>query len=187
MNQTIIFCGGVVVGGVIGYFIGKKREESFREAEIASIKEAYGHDNKKKNVASTENMERSVASVERPSDGMKKMKLSYIPDDDKSGDDEWDEADKQNPVEPEMVPYVISPDAFANEKPEYAKITLVYYEDNEVLINDQEECIDIGTDIGYDAINHFGEYEKDAVYIRNEQLGNDYEVLLEHASWEGGE
>lgn len=183
MNQTIIFCGGVVVGGVIGYFIGKKREESFRESEIESIKETYSRNVKKAadiyDVANEEMKKESRV-------GMEKLHVSYIPDDSKSADEEWDEAEKQNPVEPEMVPYVVSPDAFANEHAEYAKLTYVYYEDNEVLINEEEECVDIDSSIGYDAINHFGEYEKDAVFVRNEALGNDYEVLLEHSSW-GGE
>ena len=174
MNKSIIFCAGAVVGGLVGYYIGKKREESFREAEIASVKDAYAKDI---HDAVDEAYDEYKKQVE-------KLHVSYIPDDeDKSGDEEWDEADKENPVEPEMVPYVISPDGFANEKSEYAKLTLVYYEDNEVLINEEEECVDIDTSIGYDAINHFGEYEKDAVFVRNEALGNDYEVLLEHSSW----
>lgn len=176
MNQTIIFCGGVVVGGVIGYFIGKKREESFREEEIASVKAAYAKDIHEAVDEAYDEYKKQV----------KKLNLSYIPDDSKSADEEWDEAEKENPVEPEMVPYVVSPDAFANEHAEYAKLTYVYYEDNEVLINEEEECVDIDSSIGYDAINHFGEYEKDAVFVRNEALGNDYEVLLEHSSW-GGE
>lgn len=174
MNQAIIFCTGVAVGGLVGYYIGKKREERFREEEIESVKAAYSKDI---HDAVNEAYDEYKKQAE-------KLCVSYIPtDEEKSGDDEWDEAEKENPVEPEMVPYVISPDAFANEKSEYAKLTLVYYEDNEVLINEEEECVYIDTSIGYDAINHFGEYEKDAVFVRNEALGNDYEVLLEHSSW----
>ena len=46
MNRLIIFgaCIGTVVGGLTGYYIGKKREESFREEEIASVKAAYAKD-----------------------------------------------------------------------------------------------------------------------------------------------
>ena len=32
-------------------------------------------------------------------------------------------------------------------------------------------------DIIGDALSHFGEYEEDAVYVRNEQLRAEYEIL----------
>lgn len=166
MNQAFIFSAGLVVGGIAGYYICKKRYHIVK-AEVVEIKETKKEEPIKNDI-----------SKEEP---------SYMKHEEKTGDEEWDEAEKQYPVEPEMIPYVISPEAFANEKPEYAKVTLVYYEENEVLINEEEETVDIDSNIGYDSINHFGEFEKDAVFIRNESLGNDYEVLLEHASWEGGE
>ena len=33
--------------------------------------------------------------------------------------------------------------------------------------------------IGFESLNHFGEYEDDSVYVRNERLRVDYEVLLD--------
>lgn len=168
MNKAIIFCSGVVVGGISGYFFCKHK---YHIVDVVDIPESGPI--------------RETKAVEEDTPHDEELYSVSYKKEDKSGDEEWDEAEKSGPVEPEMVPYVISPEAFANEHNDFAKLTLVYYEDNEVLLNDQEECVDIGTDIGYDAINHFGEYEKDAVFIRNEALGNDYEVLLEHAAWNG--
>ena len=167
MNNIVIFSSGVIVGGISGYFFCKKKYNIIGKSNIEEVEPCVNE------AIVKENFEGSLYSA------------SYVKKQEKSGDEEWDEADKTNPIEPEMVPYVISPEGFANEHSDYAKLTVVYYEDNEVLINDEEECVDIGSTIGYDAINHFGEFEKDAVFIRNEALGNDYEVLLEHAAYDG--
>ena len=74
------------------------------------------------------------------------------------------------------APYVISPDEFG-EKDDYDTITLMYYEDD-ILADDNEDKIDdVDGIIGYDSLSHFGEYEDDAVYVRNDARRTDYEVL----------
>lgn len=166
MNKYVIFITGFVAGGLAGYFLCKKK---YHIVDLEVVPEKV----KKEEVCEDQEKEELYS-------------VSYTMEEDDS-DEEWDEAEKEGPVEPEMVPYTISPTAFADEHSDFAKLTLVYYEDNEVLINEAEECVDIGTEIGFDAINHFGEYEKDAVFVRNEALGNDYEVLMEHAAWNGGD
>lgn len=35
------------------------------------------------------------------------------------------------------------------------------------------------TDIGDDALGHFGEYEDDSVFVRNDEEQTDYEILLD--------
>lgn len=164
-NWIIFFSTGMVAGGVVGYFICKKRYHIVKAEPV----ETPVILNKEENVK----------------DYKEKVYEASYKQEEKEGDEDWDEAEKVNPAEPEMVPYVISPEAFASEHSDYAKLTVVYYEDNEVLLDEEEECMDVGSTIGYDAINHFGEYEKDACFIRNERLGNDYEVLLEHRAYEG--
>lgn len=169
LKEIIIFSAGGLVGGIAGYFICKKKYGIVEAEEVKGVV----------------NPHKDAAEVRESQDKYEQelYSASYVRKDKKTGDEEWEEAEKVGPTEPEMVPYQISPEAFADEHPEYAKSTLVYYEDNEVLINDEEECVDIGSTIGHDAINHFGDFEKDAVFIRNEALGNDYEVLLEHAAF----
>ena len=163
-NWIIFFSTGMVAGGVVGYFICKKRYHIVKAEPVETP---------------------VILKKEEVKDYKEKVYEASYKQEEKEGDEEWDEAEKINPAEPEMVPYVISPEAFASEHSDYAKLTVVYYEDNEVLLDEEEECMDIGSTIGYDSINHFGEYEKDACFIRNERLGNDYEVLLEHRAYEG--
>ena len=74
------------------------------------------------------------------------------------------------------VPYVISPEEFGDIE-EYDTISLTYYAD-QVLTDDCDEVIGNVDDIvGIDSLDHFGEYEDDSVFVRNDRLRTDYEIL----------
>lgn len=76
-------------------------------------------------------------------------------------------------------PYIIPPDLFGNDD-SYDTETLTYYSDG-VLTDDQDNPIeDIQGMIGNDSLMHFGEYEPDAVYVRNDRLKIDFEILLDN-------
>lgn len=78
----------------------------------------------------------------------------------------------------EPKPYVISPEEVGNTDEDYDLISLNYYEDG-VLADDWDEPIeDVERVVGKDSLNHFGEYEDDSVYVRNDRLKCEYEILL---------
>ncbi len=78
----------------------------------------------------------------------------------------------------EPKPYVISPEEVGNTDEDYELISLNYYEDG-VLADDWDEPIeDVERVVGKDSLNHFGEYEDDSVYVRNDRLKCEYEILL---------
>lgn len=78
-----------------------------------------------------------------------------------------------------QVPYIITPDEFG-EKDGYDIISLTYYHNDGVLADDMDERIDDYEDIiGKDALDHFGDYEDDSVFVRNDRLKADYEILLD--------
>lgn len=75
-------------------------------------------------------------------------------------------------------PYTISPNEFG-ELEDYDKISLTFYSDG-VLANDLDQVIDEGSydeTVGSDFVDGFGEYEEDSVYVRNDKLKRDYEIL----------
>ena len=79
-------------------------------------------------------------------------------------------------------PYDISPDEFG-EFDDYEKISLTYYKD-QILADDGDEPIeDIDEVVGSESLNCFGEYEDDAVFVRNDRLKCDYEILLDHRKY----
>ena len=77
----------------------------------------------------------------------------------------------------QIGPYVITPEEFDEEG--YETISLTYYADG-VLTDEQDFPIeDVEDTVGNDALNSFGEYEDDSVYVRDDDKGIDYEILLD--------
>lgn len=79
------------------------------------------------------------------------------------------------PVEDER-PYVISPDEFG-EKDGYENVTLTYYADGVLTDYFDNVISNIDEVVGFDSLDHFGEYEDDVVFVRNEKMETDYEIL----------
>lgn len=79
-------------------------------------------------------------------------------------------------------PYVINPGEFG-EKDGYRIISLKYFADG-VLTDDWDVPFDeddIPSIVGKDFASHFGEWEDDSVYVRNDMNETDYEILaVEH-------
>ena len=74
--------------------------------------------------------------------------------------------------------YVISPDEFG-EKTGYDIISLTYYADG-ILADDSDAIVEDTEDtVGFDSLNHFGEYEDDSVFVRNDDRECYYEILLD--------
>lgn len=73
-------------------------------------------------------------------------------------------------------PYVISPDEYG-EYSEYNIISLICFEDGVITDRDFDILDHPEEHIGKDACKHFGDYEIDAVHIRNDAKQCDYEIL----------
>lgn len=81
--------------------------------------------------------------------------------------------------EAECEPYSIPPEQFDADNG-YQKIMLVWYEKNRVLAYDNNPRITIDPDVYPETVgdfeNHFNDWEKDTVYMRNEVEEIDYEI-----------
>lgn len=79
-------------------------------------------------------------------------------------------------------PYAIPPEEYGDLEG-YRQIELTYYSDG-TLADDNDEIVDDVADIiGNDALNHFGEFEDDSVFIRNDRLKCDYQILLDNRAY----
>lgn len=83
-------------------------------------------------------------------------------------------------------PYVITPEDFASSPPGYNCCPLDYYKDG-VLADGWGVPMDIEETIGEEALDHFGEYVDDVVYVRNERLELDYEVTRDPRTYKEAE
>ena len=92
---------------------------------------------------------------------------------------EYEHNDYDNSAQNELEvdkPYVISPEEFG-EFDNYEQISLTYYDDG-YLADDMDDLVeDVEDIIGWELLNHIGEYEEDAIHIRNDSLKTDYEIL----------
>ena len=81
--------------------------------------------------------------------------------------------------------YIIPPENFG-ELDDYETSSLTYYSGDDVLADENNEIVqdqDREKLIGREALYHFGEYEEDSVFVRNDILGCDFEILLDRGKY----
>ena len=127
-----------------------------------------------------ENFDKHMAEREHPEE------------DEEDLDEEFDNEEKieslRKSKEDKKLPYIIDAAAFHNTQQWYDKITLTYFEGNDVLTDDREDPIDNPEElVGTDYKKFFGidENEPDIVMIRNDCNGCDYEICRVPASYAG--
>ena len=79
-------------------------------------------------------------------------------------------------------PYTISPDEYGEDE-KYEQILMYYYADGVLTDNKDNRIFDIEKLIGDEALNCFGEYEDDCVYVRNDELLQEYEIMLDKRNY----
>lgn len=94
-------------------------------------------------------------------------------------------------VDPEDIrtpdrPYIITVDEFMVNEDERDQISLVFYDEDGVLVDERDSPItDIAGTVGLDSLTKFGHKsgDKKIVYVRNEKLGAEYEIVLDGRSY----
>lgn len=82
----------------------------------------------------------------------------------------------------ESKPYVIRPDEF-DELDDYDVESLTYWSDG-ILTDDNDDVIEnVDEVVGLESLTHFGEFEDDSVFVRNDRLKCDYEILIDYRSY----
>lgn len=171
MLNVLLFITGAAVGSVVTWKLVETKYARIAQEEIESVKEVFAREyaDKSKDINS-ENEEQEEHEEPDPSEGdyIKYVEtvttLGYIHEEGGAmmGD----------------KPYVIPPEDFG-EKDDYSTETLIYFKDS-VLADDMDHRIeDVEAMVGVESLNHFGEYEDDSVYVRNDRLKTDFEILLD--------
>jgi hypothetical protein len=89
-------------------------------------------------------------------------------------------------IRTEEAPYVISYDEFMECEKDYNQSTLAWYENDNVLADEQDKPIEnIDRTVGEYNLDRFGHGSKDnnVVYIRNEVLEHEFEVIRHRGSY----
>jgi hypothetical protein len=195
ISMIFTFIAGVAVGIVATHKIAEQKYRNIADEEIESVVERFSNreptviqnkvkvEDDKGKIADERALTPKTNILEYKSNvdrfGYDKINKDNIRpnQDDKTKGKEVEDMQKLNDNNPSI--YVITPDEF-NTLDGFETATLYYSSDNYVLDSDYHVLPDsvISRTIGHDPYGHFGEYEEDSVYIRNEELMCDYEILL---------
>lgn len=168
MNKVFIFTLGAAAGSLLTWKIVEQKYKQIADEEIESIKEHY----KRK----TENNE-SIVTSGYYSDTNTNSEVNDYKEQvvDLGYSDEDDYTVEVETGDDLVEPFVISPNDFG-EVPGYNTESWTCYADN-ILTNEIGEIVSEPENIIGDALLHFGEYEEDSVYVRNDNNECDYEIL----------
>ena len=178
MKAVISFVVGAAIGSLLTWKFAKDKYERIAQEEIDSVKEYY------KSCAEEEAVDRIIINPPRE---------VY---------DEEDVEDVKNIIEENGYqsdsqkgegtghPYVITPEEFASSNQYYDKISLSMYTGGEITDEDSKLIYtspELEKMIGIRNLDRMGEYERGVLYVRNDILQTDYEVIEEGEPIDGSE
>lgn len=196
MNKNIIpfiaFVAGAVAGGLATWQYAKKKYEKESQEEIAEVREFYKKERERykeslktsevskevnDNVANNPNPNISVSKEDRNAykDTLNKVNYTNY----SLGKEDTKEVESYM----QEGPYLISYDDFGNIE-DYEQETLRYYSDETVARDEDDEVIDDVEDrIGYECLRHFGDEFDDIIYVRNDDLKTDFEIIKDEGKY----
>ena len=185
MSNRSLFSLGFIIGAASGatvaWYLLKDKYETLAQEEIDSVKEVFA---RREQEMKDETVKRNVAEGIKDSDRTKPDLKEYAEQLKKNGYTRYSDlsADDEGVSDKQTKPYVIPPEQFGDDE-NYDQISLTYYADG-VLANENDEVIeDVEDAVGIDSLNHFGEYEDDSVFVRNDARKCDYEILLDQRTY----
>ena len=174
--NLLIFVFGFTIGAISTYKYSEKKFKRISDEEIRSVKEAYKKRKSKDENSSDDEIEENKATISNVDTNMEKELSEYYAKIYDAGYSNYSDIEHRSASKP----YVIHPnEACEKEEEGYSFVSLSYYTDG-IITDDNDEILeDIEGTIGEESLKHFGEYEDDSVYVRNDRLKIDYEILLE--------
>ena len=176
IKNALIFSLGAATGSLVAWRLLKTKYERITQEEINSYKEYV----RAKNTQTAIEGEGEEDTDEITEEVVEELTESGIPKDilDRYRSTEYERED----CKPVKEPYVIPPEEYGM-CPGYECTSLTYYADG-VLTDEWDNVIESPDDIvGEDFASHYGEYEDDCVFIRNDEEKRDYEILRDLSSF----
>lgn len=200
------WCGG----GALAYFLTKRdlqrKYEKLADEEIRHAKEFYAKKYKSGEYEDPVKLAEGLAQDEQDlKDAVED--LQYGQQNSSAGDQEaairsihgtvenkveavegdvWDWSEEMEARETDPTkPYVITIDEYMQNEPEHTQTTLTYFAEDDVLADEKEHIPNSDEIVDDDNLNRFGHGSKDnnIVYVRNDRLEADYEILFNHGSY----
>lgn len=157
----LAFIFGAGVGAVVTWKFLNDRYERLVQEEVMSVKEALCKDK-----SDTVEQKDESFDIEAEADKVESEYIDRLREYHHTGEHDLSK------------PYIIHPDEFGMYD-EYESTSLKCFADRVVTDMDNEIIEDVDLVVGDESLDHFGEFEPDAVYVRNDKLKCDYEILLD--------
>jgi hypothetical protein len=178
-----MFAVGAVVGSAATWMILKSKYEQRVQEEIESVKEAFIEMNRSDEQTEEDSEDEAEASEEYHQVNWEELE---------DLDEELDEyADLTNLYSSEKggaekvevkKPYVIEPLEF--DENGFRTMELTYYADNILEDENHDIVTDVDELLGEGSLDTFGLYEDDSVFVRNEHLRMDFQILRDPRTYE---
>lgn len=188
MNKKVIFSLTFVAGVALGAFGSrqyfKTKYEKLYEEERDSVREAYAKrlEEIKKDCEKVDEAGKKIEELVKEEKGQpRRVKYARVGEDAKKANKIIEEND-YIPEGQVAGPYVITPEEF-DTIDEYDTITLLYFADGVLTDDDNEPVEDVEGEVGLESLNHFGEFEDDTVFVRNDIRRCDYEILMDYRNY----
>lgn len=171
MNGSIVvsFLAGAVVGAAAVWKYSQKKWEKISEEEIESVRQSYrkkyGAAKKKVDKEKLFEQEKEERKAERVNYSKKVTELKYV--------------SNEEDTKVRQEPYIIKEDVF-DEYEDYDTISMIFEKGKRILTEDEtEKELDPEETFGQEVLDYiFNINEEDIVYVRDEVLKIDYEVLI---------
>ncbi len=176
MKGIICFVIGGALGSLITWKMVKDKYEAIVQEEIESVKKEYKVSKEKPTKESPDAM---AIENDEPEEEIKEMNTII--------EENGYQTDSQK-GEKNGHPYIITPEEFASGNPYYDKISLTYYTSGEIEDDDGQTLytsLEVDKMVGLKNLDSMGEFEPGVLYVRNDILQTDYEVIDEGEEYRG--
>lgn len=181
LNKVLIFAAGAAVGSVVTWKAIESKYAQMAREEVEAVRDLYReshiddgpeneYDPEEDRVVDGDEMTKAQYRAQYRDMLGSEGYVNY------SGGDSNIESDEGVPNV--KKPYILSPAEFSSDEA-YQTETLFYFEDEVLTDDDYNPIEDVEGMVGEESLTTFGQYEDDAVYVRNERYLTDYEIILE--------
>lgn len=154
LGSVFIFAIGAAIGSVVTWRFVKAKYERIAKEEIESVKEVFSK--RTDPIRPLEEGKTKLETLENYSDTLKTLQYN---------------------INESKVPYIIDPGDLGNGEFDYDLISLNYYSDG-VLTDDFDiEIANAEEIVGTESLSLFGDPEQSTVYVRNDKLKAEYEIV----------
>ena len=162
IKGLIIFAAGAGIGAFVAWKVAQKKFNEDFEKEMESVKRVYSE---------RANNKKTKGPVKKEGHEEKEKLVTLVKE---FG---YSEVKKDESPKEDNDIYIIDDDEFVTGAPEYEKVTITHYADG-YFTDEQDIFIEGEALVGAHTLDDIADGFDGVVYVRNEYLSTDYEVLF---------